>query len=168
MAMIYFDMDGVLADFNRGVHDLCDMEPSDLNNPDETHDNNMWEEIRKVGDFYYQLRPIPGAVELFRKLHERFGSQCQILTGVPKPKRNIPNAGDDKKRWVCEYLGDDVIVNVVLTEDKKNYVKDKECILVDDMSKNICAWKKAGGTGVLFLNAAQAEKEIAAFIETAE
>ena len=158
--MIYFDMDGVLADFNRGVRELCHMEPSDLNNPDEAHDNKMWEEIRKVGDFYYQLKPIFGSVELFKKLHDHFGSQCQILTGVPKPKRNIPNAGDDKKRWVCEYLGEDIIVNVVLTEDKKNYVKDRYCILVDDMAKNISAWKEAGGTGVLFLNGEQAEKDI--------
>ena len=46
---VYFDMDGVLADFDRGVRELCCMEPSDLNNPDEAHDSLMWEKIREVG-----------------------------------------------------------------------------------------------------------------------
>ena len=29
VSRIYFDMDGVLADFDRGVRDLCGLEPVD-------------------------------------------------------------------------------------------------------------------------------------------
>lgn len=37
---IYFDMDGVLADFGRGVEELCGL-------PRDCDDNLMWEAIKK-------------------------------------------------------------------------------------------------------------------------
>ena len=51
--MIYFDMDGVLADFDRGVAELCDMrrlQPGEVRTDEE--DARMWEKIREAGHFY--------------------------------------------------------------------------------------------------------------------
>ena len=41
-------------------------------------------------------------------------------------------------------------MNVVLREEKKNYVTGRDCILVDDMEENIRSWEECGGTGILF------------------
>ena len=83
-------------------------------------------------------------------MYQRLKENCQILTGIPKPKRKVVTAGDDKKNWVRKYLSDRVAVNVVLREEKKNYVTDRDCILIDDMEKNIREWEEYGGTGILF------------------
>ena len=46
---IYFDMDGVLADFERGIRELCHMEaPSQNGKQDEKADDLMWEAVRET------------------------------------------------------------------------------------------------------------------------
>ena len=49
---IYFDLDGVLADFRRGVRDLCGMDPVRRTKKTATGDDAMWEAIKKVANFY--------------------------------------------------------------------------------------------------------------------
>ena len=45
---IYFDMDGVLADFDRGIRELCGLEFSTVQGKrTEEEDNLMWDEIKK-------------------------------------------------------------------------------------------------------------------------
>lgn len=81
---IYFDMDGVLADFQKGVLDLCHMEPTPLNGKRDVHyDDRMWAAIREVGHFYAKLELVQGAKELFDAVYGKYGDQCEILTAVP-------------------------------------------------------------------------------------
>ena len=58
--------------------------------------------------------------------------------------------GEDKKAWVEKYLGKDVPVNIVYREQKKDFARNKNCILIDDLEKNIEEWNSYGGTGILF------------------
>ena len=143
---IYFDMDGVLADFDGGVEELCG-----LPRPHQGHDSaeankKMWDAIRDAGHFYRRLKPMPGAVEMFEAVYNAYGDRCEILTGVPKPKRNIPEAGQDKIEWAREFLNDKVVVNTVLREEKINYCFGPEYLLIDDYTKNGLEWQKKGGT----------------------
>ena len=109
---IYFDMDGGLADFDRGVRDLCGMEPQSQN-----------------------------------------GDRCEILTGIPKPRRGILTAGEDKINWVRRVLSENVTVNIVYREEKPQYCKGRMDILIDDAAENIRQWEEIGGTGILHISA---------------
>lgn len=147
---IYFDMDGVLADM-RGYMDSHGIKYNPDGVYDITVDQKMWDDIRAIPHFYDKLEPLPGSIELFKKLSEKY--DCQILTAVPKEKWNIDTARDDKISWAMRYLGDDVKINTVYRPEKKDFVKGKQSILVDDLPKNIGEWGEAGGTGILFTSA---------------
>jgi hypothetical protein len=152
VSRIYFDMDGVLADFDRGVTELCGLEPlaQGITGPRE---ELMWGRIRDVGHFYGKLEPMPGAIELFHALYEKYGDAVEILTGIPRPKRGITDAAEDKTEGVHRILSEKVKVNVVIREHKPRYCTGKDCILIDDYEKNIREWEAAGGTGILNKNA---------------
>ncbi|MCR5206533.1 MAG: hypothetical protein K6E47_16010 [Lachnospiraceae bacterium] len=152
---IYFDMDGVLADFERGVKELCGLEPIDQNadSKSQSAEDEMWKAIKDVGHFYDKLEFMPGAKEMFDAVYGRYGDRCEILTGIPKPKRGIESAGDDKKAWVKRLLSKDIKVNIVYREEKQKFCTGKDCILIDDFEKNIKEWEAMGGTGILNKNA---------------
>ena len=156
---IYFDMDGVLADFDSGVTKLCGVDHIiQCDHRSKEDDDLMWEKIRDVGHFYDKLDPIPGAVELFRDLYEKYENICEILTGIPKPKRGIMTAGEDKIAWAHRILIPDLKVNIVYREEKKSFCAGKEYILIDDLESNIRNWECFGGTGILYKNADETRK----------
>ena len=158
---IYFDMDGVLADFNRGVRELCGMEPEDPNrDPDPLLDGLMWVKIKEAGHFYDKLELMPGAKEMFDRLWEKYGDKCEILTGVPKPKRGIPEAGDDKIAWVRRLLSKEIKMNIVLREEKIARCTGPEAILIDDLEKTVREWREKGGTGILHRSAEETLAEL--------
>lgn len=111
---IYFDMDGVLADFDRGITELCLMKPQKQGVEGATSDDELWAAVRNVENFYNKLVPIKGAVEMFNTLREQYGDKCEILSAVPKPRRNIQTAREDKIRWVKRILSDEVVINLII------------------------------------------------------
>lgn len=142
---IYLDMDGVLADFDRGLRELCGMDPSQGKN----RRADLWERVKTVGHFYDKLALMSGAKELFDAIYSEYGDRCEILTGVPKPDKGIPGAGEDKINWMRRMLSEDIKMNIVLREEKRNYRKGRGCILIDDLYDNIRVWNEYGGTGIL-------------------
>ena len=58
---IFFDMDGVLADFDRGVRELCGMEPVGQDDRTPEKDAAQWARVREVDNFYDRLELMPGA-----------------------------------------------------------------------------------------------------------
>lgn len=151
---IYFDMDGVLADFDRGVRELCGLEPQSQNGKrSQTADDAMWAKIKTVEHFYDRLELMPGAKELFDEVYRQYGDRCEILTGIPKPHREIFTAGEDKIRWVRRVLSEQVKVNIVYREEKPRFCTGKSDVLIDDAAKNIRQWEEIGGTGFLHSSA---------------
>jgi len=146
---IYFDMDGVLADFDRGVEELAGFSKLDQSDASAGQDDAMWEAIRAVPHFYDKLELMPGAREMFDYIYSNYGDRCEILTGIPKPKRGIATAGEDKIAWMHRVLAAGIKVNVVYKEEKKSFCKGEDCILIDDLERNIDEWKSNGGTGIL-------------------
>ena len=150
--MIYFDMDGVLADFNRGVKELCGMEPKQQGTADSAYYDELWQRVKDAGHFYDRLELMDGAYDLFREVHDLYGDRCQVLTGIPNPKRQIITAAEDKARWMHRNFGEDIIVHTVLRKEKKEFVKGPSSILIDDYIANAKQWEIAGGTAILHID----------------
>ena len=145
---IYFDMDGVLADFSRGVKELCGIDSGDQDKNSKEKDDQMWEAIKNTDHFYDRLEFMEGAEEMFNRVYDKYGDKCESRTATPKPKRGIGQAADDKRSWVKRMLNEDIVVNIVVKEEKKNFVTGKDCILIDDRGPNIDDWVAEGGTGI--------------------
>lgn len=158
---IFFDMDGVLADFDRGVREFCGMEPAPQGvgwKPGE--DVSMWEQIRKVDHFYDQLELMPGAKSMFDTLRRKYGERVEILTAIPKPDKGILTADEDKLKWVRRLLSPDVVINIVYRADKPDFCTGKDCILIDDFVENVEVWESCGGTGICFTSAEEVMEKV--------
>lgn len=97
---IYFDMDGVLADFERGINEICGMKMPVQGRSTREEDDRMWQAVKEADHFYDRLKPMSGAIDMYKKLSARY--DCEIFSAIPKPHRGIENAGEDKKNWVRE------------------------------------------------------------------
>ena len=157
---IYFDMDGVLADFDRGVRELCGMEALDQGTRTPEQDGIMWEAIRKIDHFYDRLELMPGAKEMFDAVYVKYGDRCEILTGIPKEKRGIVTAAEDKISWMKRILSDRIKVNICYRAEKILKCTGPETVLIDDLKKNIDEWQGKDGTGILHISAEETMKEL--------
>ena len=150
---IYFDMDGVLADFNRGVRELCGIEPpaqGESWKPGE--DDLMWEKARSQDHFYDRLEILPGAREMFDLVYEKYGARCEVLSAIPKPERGLITSREDKIRWMKRLFPEQVVVNIVFREEKPRFCKGKGCILIDDYNENVMSWQRKGGTAIYHIS----------------
>ena len=147
---IYFDMDGVLANFDKGLIDICGITPQNQATKSDAYDDMMWGKVREAGHYYDMLEPLEDGIKVFNYLYEKYGDKCEILSAIPKPKRGIVTAKEDKINWVRRLISKDIKANIVMREEKKNYVKGPGYILIDDLEKNIKEWNEEGGNGIVF------------------
>ena len=139
--MLYVDLDGVFADFNRKIDELG----LKRNDP---HTN--WPIIDKIPHFFSDLELLPDALELWDAI-KIFNPV--ILTAAPKKTNQLITCVNDKVRWVHENLDSNIPVIVSDGwEGKINYLDDAD-ILLDDMQRNIDLWDAHGGIGILHTDA---------------
>ena len=161
ISKIYFDMDGVLANFERGINEICGMEMPIQGKSTKEEDDRMWQAVKDASHFYDRLEPMEGAIDMYKELSSKY--DCEILSAIPKPHRGIKTAGEDKISWAHRVLSPSIKVNIVFKEEKNEYVEGKGTILIDDLEKNICDWEEFGGTGIQFESAEQVLKMIKEF-----
>ncbi len=148
---VYVDLDGVLADFDTHYEKLFGIRP------DKAADNVDWEKIKTVPAFYASMPPMPDHLELWT-----FVSQLRpkpiVLTGVPS---SIPDAADQKRRWVKYYLGAETEVIACRSRDKSLVLKDAPGgILIDDWHKYRDLWLAAGGRWITHVSAEKSIDEL--------
>ena len=114
---LYFDMDGVLVDFESG---LAQQSNQTLKEYDGRFD--------AIPGLFGMMQPIPGAIEAVHRLNEYY--DCYILSTAPWKN---PSAWSDKVLQITEYL-DDVFHRRVVITHCKNFCKGD--ILIDDRGKN--------------------------------
>jgi hypothetical protein len=138
---LFLDLDGVLADFDRGVQRVTGRRPDQL--PPAV----MWQALARSSDFYGTLELMADARDLweFCQRHDP-----TILTGLPMGKW----AEAQKRRWVSNVLGAEVRVITCMSRVKHQYSGPGH-VLVDDRPKLRDAWTEAGGTFVLHTSAGQ-------------
>jgi 5'(3')-deoxyribonucleotidase len=84
--------------------------------------------------FFYNLDPIPGAVEAITKLMEK-GKYIVFLT---QPPRKSDYAVKDKRKWIQKYFPKFDLQDVMFSHRKKFVMGNA---LVDDSPKHLASWK---------------------------
>jgi 5'(3')-deoxyribonucleotidase len=149
--VLYLDMDGVLADFEKKAIELFG---------DAWHDElelPHWGRFTEHPNIYDALDPMPDAKELYEGCCEIMGSkdQVQILTALPN-RAKFEFAARDKINWSRRYIDPDVrVVFGPHAQDKQHHVRHQCDVLIDDMIRNVEQWKARGGVGILHLSAKQ-------------
>ena len=134
---LYCDLDGVLADFEKGIHNKFKKYPSELN------EVMMWNVLRKSKTFYENLEWMPEGKALWERI-KIFNPI--ILTGCPF---NYPSAVEQKLNWCARELGPHVKVITCKTKEKPKYCK-KGDVLIDDRDIIMSEWIDKGGKYILY------------------
>jgi hypothetical protein len=152
--MIYLDMDGVLADFFKGLEDKYEV--------------NHWKDIPNIQgaldslkntDFFYKLETFKEVIDghqisktsqIIKFVKELCGTNWGICSS---PLRGDEyNSAYHKRRWLEKYGYTPLTQNIIFTANKHKYavspVDGKPNILVDDKPSNIARWVEAGGIGI--------------------
>lgn len=114
---LYFDMDGVLVDFDSGVAKLNDATKKEYEG-----------RIDEVPGIFSLMDPLPGAIEAAHLLAKHY--DVFILTTSPWSN---PTAASDKVAWVKKYMDDIFHKRVIITHHKELCHGD---YLIDDRGKN--------------------------------
>lgn len=132
MIKLFLDLDGTLAQFNSK--------------------RNALERFDKEVGFFANLKPYK-YIECINKLAENDNIQVYIISATPNEQ-----ADKDKMIWINKYLNKIPKKNICFSrigENKAEIIKrklnitiDKNCILLDDYTKNLIEWKILNGTGI--------------------
>ena len=114
---IFFDMDGVLVDFQSGVDNLSEEVKEEYKG-----------RIDEVPGIFSLMQPIPGALEAVQLLAKNY--DVYILTTSPW---NNPTAASDKVEWVKKHMNGIFHKRVVISHHKELCIGD---YLIDDNAKN--------------------------------
>ena len=117
MKKLFFDMDGVLVNFQSGIDKLS-----------EDVKKEYEDRLDEVPGIFSLMDPMPGAIEAVHELSKYY--DVYILSTAPWKN---PSAWSDKINWITQYFGDLFKKRVVLTHCKHLVNGD---YLVDDRAKN--------------------------------
>ena len=145
---LFLDLDGVLADFDRGVETVTGRRPEEL--PLKT----MWAALARAPRFFETLEMMHDAEALWRFCAPH---RPTILTGLPMGAW----APEQKKRWVARMLGAHVPVVACMARDKPRWSGPGH-VLVDDRDKHRHLWEANGGIFVHHKSAAASIAELKA------
>ena len=141
---LFLDLDGVLADFDRGMQAVCGQRPEEL--PLKT----MWSALSRAPRFFETLEMMHDAEALWRFCAPH---RPTILTGLPLGSW----APAQKRRWVARMLGAHVPVITCMSRDNPRWSGPGH-VLVDDRVTARDAWERKGG---YFVHHVSAEQSIA-------
>ncbi|MBO5675245.1 MAG: hypothetical protein J6S07_02800 [Bacteroidaceae bacterium] len=114
---LFFDMDGVLVDFQSGIDKLSEDVKCEYEG-----------RLDEVPGIFSLMNPMPGAIDAAHTLSEHY--DVYILSTAPWKN---PTAVSDKVAWVTKYLDDVFHKRMVLTHCKNLCKGD---YLIDDRGKN--------------------------------
>ena len=141
-------MDGVVADWNKGVESILGYFIEDPTTAAHYPDD-QWEKIKAHERFYLELEVMPGATELAdlaRQFRRELGWQVLFLTAVSH-YNDCHWAIWDKCLWAQKFFPDIPVHFGPYSRDKHVHCKPGD-VLVDDRPSNINEWCAAGGIAI--------------------
>lgn len=141
--IVYLDIDGVLADFEKGVEQQYSKRYIDFTKEERT---DFWTNIGNV-DFYELLEIIPEGLSLLEQLLNNNVNIC-LMTSTGSTVDHI-KVGKKKLNWIYNTLHYNVPVCLVTPGTKHHHVGPTS-ILIDDRAIETNAWTQHGGIAYLF------------------
>lgn len=174
---IYFDMDGVLADFDTARAQIIPNAPdvnrssSELSEEARKFKNRLYDAMLLDKEFYYNLEPHTGALDMYEALSH---FEPVILTAAPSrfQGEDFECASDAKWRWCQKHLGlKDPARFICTTSAEKptyvGYIPGSLQLLIDDRESNCRAWEEHGGTAILHRSPAQTLQKVSNLLRPA-
>ena len=150
---IFVDMDGVLADFIKGVEG-----PKYLNGPfDKQSDYDQRKVELSNAGLFFDLPPMNDMRTLVDYV-KGTGIDWEILScsGV----LNRDRVAKDKFVWIRKHVDIDGLVTCTLKGKDKAIFARPGYVLIDDKASNITAWQDAGGIGIHHICASRTIKHL--------
>lgn len=144
------DLDGVLADFDRGFLE-CSTLPMR-----ETNEEHAWEAIIRTPNFWRRLHPMPGAIAFWEWLKEQ-GASPHILTSPSG--HDTQRAMKEKREWVDYWLGPHTSV-FFRRASLKHQLASPHGILIDDWEANVNRWANSGGIAIQHISIESTKTQI--------
>ena len=153
---VFVDLDGVLADFDRGFRNLVDNhEKLSADDYEKKYGKDQfWALISKNGESFYENLAWKSDGRVLWDYIKRY--RPIVLTSPSQDKTSVTG----KTKWVRRYLliNEDPVMNpkyfqqghhLIIDGDKYKYASFETDILIDDTEEKIKKWTEAGGTGIL-------------------
>lgn len=137
----YFDMDGVLAKFNKSANTA---NPPLFNRPGQ--------------HYFLKCEPDIKAITIAQTMLAA-GLDVRILSRLNGPREMLDEWRCDKTAWLKRYMPDISSEHIILTETTKdkflNHIPERQRaahVLIDDFNENLAMWEENGGVGVKYGN----------------
>lgn len=153
---IQVDLDGVVADFDKGANDAIMRYFSTPKS--EASKRELWQSVslyqKEFGETFWLNLPLMSDAMVLWDFVTSLGVPVEILSACGNKGFNA----DPQKRVWCQQLkladGQPVKVNLTETSPQKAAYANPDVVLIDDRLKSIEPWVQAGGIGILHVNAA--------------
>ena len=141
---IFLDLDGVFADLDSLIKEICGDVPR--------FSNDIWPVLAKEWRPFWRLEVMPDSHRLVTMLQHH---SLEFLTACPESRpgqgHGLVTAADDKRAWVSHNRSRTIPVNTIVGGKNKPVYLQKHpgAVLIDDYDRNINLWIAAGGVGIL-------------------
>ena len=157
---VFLDLDGVVSDFLRGLHEALDVSYSYVK---YTYEKGKWDMLndikrsdgtpvtfRECDDcctipFWHRLYWMHDSAEILRAIGGWFNVENIYLLTTPMPN---PESSTGKVLWVRDNLPE-FIKRTILICAPKSLLARPDTLLIDDKDENVEGFQKAGGNAIL-------------------
>ena len=155
--IVFLDVDGVLANWNKGMMDCLGIE-YDYEHWPYTKGRGGWNWHEEAGvpfgilnalcdfDLWADLPWMHDGREIYDRVKATFGLHNIRLLTTPMP--NVQSASG-KMGWILNHVPELAKQAIITTADKDVFATVPSSVLIDDSSKNVEKWRGAGGCAIL-------------------
>jgi 5'(3')-deoxyribonucleotidase len=148
--IVYLDVDGVLANFNKGVCDAFGF-PYDYKQINKWHWFNDINQTNKsvskkcTINFWSNLHWMHDGQKILEIIRDKFWDENIFLLTTPMP--NVKSA-TGKWQWIKNNLPD-FYYQTIICAAPKILLANSNALLIDDCTKNVDEFRQAGGQTIL-------------------